>query len=46
MSSVVLAIEKRLTNRQSTGPGMEFHHLTHNAALFDATKYFGCQPMQ
>ena len=30
--------EANLTNRQSTGPAMEFHHLTHNNALFDATK--------
>ena len=30
--------EALLTNRQSTGPAMEFHHLTHNAGLFDATK--------
>ena len=30
--------EALLTNRQSTGPAMEFHHLTHNNALFDATK--------
>lgn len=32
--------EKTLTNSQSTAPGMEFHHLTHNNALYDATKYF------
>ena len=31
--------EANLTNKQSTGPAMEFHHLTHNAALYDATKY-------
>lgn len=30
--------EANLTNRQSTGPAMEFHHLVHNNALFDATK--------
>ena len=30
--------EALLTNRQSTGPAMEFHHLTHNNALYDATK--------
>ena len=30
--------EGLLTNRQSTGPAMEFHHLMHNTALYDATK--------
>ena len=30
--------ESLLTNSQSTGPAMEFHHLMHNNAVYDATK--------